>query len=144
MKGIDIMKLTNFITIDGDANMNFFANRKYHYTNTGSLIYPIGQIIPVIRKGKDCVGLAKVVSFMVTEDTTTVEFLMLGKINDASKEAYFALYSQGASFGTAGADDMYENTDQFIPGAMGLGKGTSRKAKKNKAKAFFDDDPYDF
>lgn len=136
------MKISNFILIDNDSSTTFYASRKYQYTNTGSIIYPIGSIVPVIRKGKNCVGLAKVVSFMVTEDTTTVAFTMLGKISDQTKEAYYALYSQDASFGTRDADDIYESTDQFIPGAMGLGKGATRKSKKSKP--FYDDDPYDF
>lgn len=141
MKRRNNMKISNFIFIDTDSNTNFYAGKKYQYTNTGTLLYPIGSIIPVIRKGKNCIGLAKVLSFMVTEDTTTVQFQMLGKINEASKEAYYALYLQSASFSTQDADDIYENTDQFIPGAMGLGKGNARKSKK---KSFFDEDPYDF
>lgn len=135
------MKFGTFIIIDNDANMRFQAGKTYNYTQSGVIIYPIGKLLPIIRKGSDCIGLGKIISFTVTEETTRVTFTTMGKLSNEAKDAYYGLYRQDVTFSSHSSnDDIYDSTDTIIPGAMGLrGKKTESRNNKNSAAGFFND-----
>lgn len=93
------------------------------YTFTGQRIFPIGKPLPVIVK-KKCIGIGYVTQFMVTEDSTRIEFKLNENISKESKEAYYKLYQTQMM----DSEDEYE-TDAYVPGAMGIGSG--RKSSSN-------------
>lgn len=116
------MEIAQFITVNKDHPGKFYEGDSYSHTESGLKLFPVGSIVPVIRKGTDCIGLATIISASMSENSTKVTFSMKGPIGKESKKAFYNWYL--ICNGMRG--DMYE-TDQMIPGAMGLGKKNSSR-----------------
>lgn len=110
--------ISNVITIDKTARMkNLREGKNYVFTNSGSILYPIGMTIPIIQNGVGCIGTGSVVSFTVTENLTEVRFTYTPlDVNSKLAVALYNMYRGSMSAGSAGG---YDGEDVMIPGAMG-------------------------
>lgn len=117
-----------FIVV-GDDGKSYKEHGTYSYANTGLLLYQVGAILPIIRKGSGCMGLGVVLGYSTTGNTTTVSFKAMGKVPKEDRDAYFRLYRMNAGV-SSDESDPYDSTDAFIPGAMGLGRKAYSTGKK--------------
>lgn len=133
-------KLAQFLVIDPDFNC-----KKGQYTISGLVIFPVGSAIPIIKKGRGCIGIADIKSFKVTEGTTTVTFKYQETTKD-SASAYYDLFLINTNSSESASGDFYDNTDQLIPGAMGLkpSKSSSNDTNKRRKSRFYDEDDLDW
>ena len=105
------MKLLQFIVVEE----NFRDGRNIH-TVTGECYIPCESLVPVIRKGECCIGVAIIKSLHITHESTQIEFEISRDISKVKKDAYYDLYKTNVAI-TGSSDDPYEDTDQVIPGA---------------------------
>lgn len=106
------MNILGFIVVD-ERNMR---NGKNSYTITGENYIPCNTPVPVIAKGKGCIGIGMVNSLLITATSTKIDFTLEKDISKAKKEAYYGLYRNTVTVGNTN-DDPYES-DTVIPGAM--------------------------
>jgi Ni,Fe-hydrogenase III small subunit len=92
----------------------------YEYTDGGSILYPINNVIPVIVKGKGCIGTALVKYLIMKEETTTVGFEFNTAISDTTAKVMYAMYMNNSSMMNDN-DDVYSH-DVSIPGAVNAPK----------------------
>ena len=108
-----LFETKNFLVVD---DRRLLSKRKYKYTS--GVLMPIGEDIPVIVKGKGCVGVTKVESVYIDETGTTVTFGSVAEIGDTEAKAYYNLYRSNVTVSKRSSsndmDDDYE--DQHIPG----------------------------
>jgi len=107
-------------------------------TVTGQQLYPVGYAIPAIVKNSGCVGLCDITSITITEDSTTINFKLI-KISSDERKAYYRLYQTNSGASNTYDSDYLSNTDQIIPGMMGLSnsKAPDKPAKKSKKASSF-------
>lgn len=115
----------NFIVVDDSFSKRF---GRQSFTVTGQQLYQIGTAIPVIRKGSGCIGIAVVEAFTVTQTATTVTF-DVSKVNENDAKVYYKLYQNSLSIGES--DDMSDQEDMIIPGAM-LGRDRNPEKRKTR------------
>lgn len=121
------MKILNFLVSDRESD--FRCDR---VIVTGVAYIPVGMAVPAIVKGKGCVGLADISKVIITENSTMFEFKLL-KQPEKDCEGYYALYkvnTLGESSVSNG--DYLSNTDQLIPGMVGIRTRTPDNKKSNK------------
>ena len=119
------MNIENFIVIDAKDSLQK-ERKQFHYTANGSLYFPLETSIPVIEKGKGCIGIGFITEIRVRKSSTTIYFTL----NKTSKEyaiAYYALYQNQLT--SKGTEDPYDDTDVIIPGMMTSVPSMNKSAK---------------
>lgn len=106
------MKILNFIEVT-----RALSDGGYSVAVTGECYIPCETPVPVIQKGKKCIGIGIVRSLTITAESTDISFNLSTNVSKEKKQAYYDLYRNNVSAIT-NSDDPYENTDQIIPGAM--------------------------
>lgn len=115
------MQIKNFIVVD-DLDK---ARRKGKCAFNGEVYIPIETSIPVIHKGRGCIGVGVVHQLIITKGSTVVTFSLETDISETSKRAYYDLYRNQNTMNDS--DDMYDNSDVVIPGAIGsIGSRSSK------------------
>lgn len=114
------MQIKNFIVVDDLEK----AKRKGKCAFNGEVYIPIGTAIPVIHKGRGCIGIGVVHQLLISEDSTVVTFSLETNVSETSKRAYYDLYRNQNTMSESG--DMYDNSDVVIPGAIGSVNASSR------------------
>lgn len=118
------MKLLQFIVVDEKTGIRRGENS---YSVSGECYLPLETTVPVIQKGRGCIGLGIVKELNITVSSTRIKFVIYKDIAKEKRDAYYELYQNSASENT---DDPYENTDAFIPGAMvGKSKQPTRRGQ---------------
>jgi len=132
---------SNFITIPRNSSINQYRTGRntFEYSDNGIIVYPIGMV-PVIEKGRGCIGIATVTSFTVGQELTNVKFKYREFQNNprdkALAEAFYSMYRNNLE--TSDASE-YGAEDVFIPGAMAT-PITSRKHQSNNSYLKSEDD----
>lgn len=129
-------KFMQFLIVDPDFNC-----KKRNYTISGIAIFPVGSVIPIIKKGKGCAGLADIKNISYNEETTSITFKYVETTKESASAFYDLFLINSGSEPASG--DFYENTDQLIPGAMGLKSKKSMQNKKRNS-SFYDEDDLDW
>lgn len=108
------MKFATFIIVDDTLSRN---REKCEFTVNGDVIYPLETPMPVIQKGKGCIGIGYIMSSTRRASSTTITF----KLSNCSAEAgraYYDLYRNQISVSND-VNDAYDNaSDMVIPGMM--------------------------
>ena len=140
------MKFNTFIVVDDTLKKNTRDNT-CTFTVNGDVIYPIGVPMPVIRKGKGCVGVGIIISSTRNGTSTSITFT-ISNVNDASAKAYYSLYQNNISVSND-SDDAYENaSDMIIPGMIANVSKTSKKSNNSRRSGrsslsdYLEDDDY--
>lgn len=125
---------SSFLVIDrGD-----FSTRDPEVTLSGAVYFNVGSIVPIIVRNQGCVGIAKIKRISITETSTTVLYEPAKNIPEKSLTAYYNLYRNNIGQGSvSSADDVYDQQDITIPGAMGISK---KKSRSEESRSFFDKD----
>ena len=86
------MQIGNYIILEEDTDLRRLraGDGTHKFTVDGQVIITPGSIVPVIRSGVDCIGLAKVNAITMREDSTTIFFTMLSGANVNYKALYEA------------------------------------------------------
>lgn len=126
------MKLGLFIVIDENDGNNYNRTGKtYAYTHIGEIVYQIGTAIPVIHNNYGCIGLGQVLETSTTGRTTTVKFKLMGDIDNASKKAYYSLYTTNAGL-FFDDSESYGGSEGIIGGAIGFSTKPERPSSRSK------------
>ena len=122
------MQIKNFIVVD-DLDK---ARRKGKCAFNGEVYIPIGTAIPVIHKGRGCIGIGVVHQLVISEGSTVVSFSLETEVSENNKCAYYDLYRNQNTM--SNNNDMYDNSDVVIPGAIGnIGSGGPRPNWSNQS-----------
>lgn len=116
------MKILQFVVIENNMGDGYNT-----HTVTGECYIPCESLVPVIRKGHGCIGLAIIKRLTISHETTQIEFELSREISKEKKIAYYDLYRNHVTNGVS--DDPYSDSDQVIPGAM-AGSGKSRPKER--------------
>lgn len=119
------MILSNFIVLESNPHAGYSEEEEISYTLSGQYLFPIDTSLPVIVRGKGCIGLGIIRSITLTADMTTIDF-EIAKATKEEKKVFYSLYQSVSAGGTI-SSDPYENTDVLIPGAMGSRKSTDTR-----------------
>lgn len=108
-----------FLVLDDGGNFKVKGN--YDVRISGYQILNIDTYVPIIVKGRGCVGMAEVKSLLFTKDTTSVRFNFYNVNSKEEGKAYYDLYRNSVN-----GDEDYENSqDTVIPGIAGNKRLTS-------------------
>lgn len=117
------VKMNQYIVVSKDDYNRFSERGKNDFTENGVILYPIGQLVPVIIKGKGCLANARIHSITITEKGTTVTFT-LTSIAKSTSDAVYDMYRNSVNSTIDKSDDRFEDAkDAVIPG---LYSGRSR------------------
>lgn len=138
------MYISNYIILEEDTDLRRLraGDGTHKFTMDGQVLMTPGAVIPVIRPGVDCIGLAKVEVVTIREDNTTIFFRMLNNGNMNFKAIYEAYAtseynggqrsgnSRGGSFGIPRANapkfnpktDYIGNDDEDDDSSSGLSR----------------------
>lgn len=88
------MTFGNFIVVERDSDLQVLRRGvSYDYTMSGSWIFEPGSYVPVVKVGYKCIGIAKVTTVLMSETTTTIEFLCVeSSTKDDRYNAYYDLF----------------------------------------------------
>lgn len=111
------MEIGNFIIIDDNAKRFKANDEMFIHTVNGALFMPVNVTLPVIRKGHGCIGVGVVKELRITSEVTTMYFTIHSCTTEAGR-AYYDLYRNQLTTSASALDDVYDNTDVIIPGAM--------------------------
>ena len=124
---------SSFLVIDkGD-----FSTRDPEVTLSGAVYFNVGAVVPIMVRNEGCIGIAKIKCVTITETSTTVIYEPTRNIPDESKKAYYNLYKNNIGQGSTGSDDVYDQQDVTIPGALGRSK---KKSRHEENRSFFNND----
>lgn len=114
------VKISNFIVLDRDLSLKDLrmSSRMYRYTDGGTIIYPIGTPVPIIKKGMGCIGFATIDKMVVTATSTEAYFEYSEINNKQMADAYYQLYRGTVTMGASASDDIYGGDDVIIPGVV--------------------------
>ena len=118
-----------FLVLDDGGNFKKGGN--YDVRVSGYQILNIDTYVPVIVKGKGCVGLAEIKTLLFSKDTTSVRFNFYNISSEAEAKAYYNLYRNSVG----GEMDYEDGQDAVIPGIAG--------GRKRSTSSIFDDDDDD-
>lgn len=104
------------------------AGEEIDFTTEDRKIYDLDKPVPIIVKGVDCVGLAKVRSFTVFDDRTTVTF----EFNTISKQTGAAAYKLWTNENAFNDSEIYG--DEAVPGVYRSRTADLNKPSKPKRK----------
>lgn len=88
------MNFGNFIVVERDSDLQVLRRgTTYEYTMSGSWIFEPGSYVPVVKVGYKCIGIAKIVTVLISETTTAIEFLCVeSSSKDDRYNAYYDLF----------------------------------------------------
>ena len=116
-------KIMNYLVLDSGVSMSSMRISKnhYRYTEEGMLLYPIKSVVPVIARGKGCIGTALIKSLNIDENTTSVQFEFV-EVDKNTARVLYSLYMNNSTM-QSGSDgyDPY-NQDIVLPGAVSAPK----------------------
>lgn len=141
------MKILNFIVVEGNPEYYGDVNGEdmYSFTTQGECYIALETPVPVIKRGKGCIGIGVVTKLTITKTSTTIVY-SIADVSEASSKAYYDLYRNQA---TASNSEEYQE-DVVIPGMMRGTKVTPRPKisdydtprRPNKHKSLMDYDGY--
>lgn len=108
----------NFIVIEGDDSLNSIKRGyTYDYTMSGVHIFEPGSFVPVIKVGDRCIGIGKIVTVLMTETTTTVQFMCAESASRENRryDAYYDLFKL-AVFNADPEEAMDMGASDVFPG----------------------------
>lgn len=99
---------------------------EYKNTVSGTVLFPIGAILPIIVSGKGCIGLAKVETCTLRETSSTVffEVFELGDYKD-----YSGIYLMYQTTNGNSSNDDYDDAPAF-----GVPRASESKRNKNSSR----------
>ena len=136
------MQIATFIVLD-DPLKGY--SKTQSRTVNGEVYYPLETPMPIILKGKGCIGIGMVNEMTISTSSTTIVFVA-SKISDNDANAYYALYRNQVSVSSNTSSDLYEQSDAIIPGMM---TSINRKQhqpeprRRNRSLMDYVDDDYD-
>ena len=96
----------------------------WRYAVAGTKLFPVGSILPIIRKGTGCIGLAQIVGCNMMQDKTEVTFITTNCSEDMADSCY-SLYRNEIT-NNPDTGDLYDDAeDTLIPGIIGSGNRNS-------------------
>ena len=107
------MRIATFIVLDDPLTR---SSKAYERTLNGEVYFPLETPMPIIVKGKGCIGIGMVNELRITKSSTTITF-QWSKVNEADANAYYALYRNQVSVSDDNTDP-YDQSDAIIPGMM--------------------------
>lgn len=141
------MKLSTFIVVDDYKRIK--TGGICEHTVNGAVIYPLETPLPIIQKGKGCIGIGMISEVNMTTSSTRIVF-KVSKVNIDDGNAYYRLYQNQVS--AVNDDDAYDAAaDMVIPGMM-MGKSTrssgrdlseSRRSRSKSLSDFMRDNDLD-
>lgn len=134
------IQIQQFVVIDSSQNLNDIKTSTggFKWTVNGTKIYPVGSVIPLIRKSKECLGLVKITKVTITETITTVEFEGVVTYGDENLSAFYDLYRTQLTINASESSDVYDEYDQIVPGAFTATKANESKVVSKKSKNKYD------
>lgn len=103
----------------------------YYYALSGEVVYQIGSVLPVITKGKECIGLGKVTKVESNGNVTKVFFTFYETTRE-NKKAYYSLYTSNA--GNVSEPEHYE--EYYVPGVFSNSESKSPKSKSKRSSLY--------
>ena len=107
------MRVATFIVLDDPLKR---SSKEYERTLNGEVYFPLETPMPIIVKGKGCIGIGMVSELRITKSSTTITFRW-SNVNEADANAYYALYRNQVSVSDDNTDP-YDQSDAIIPGMM--------------------------
>lgn len=134
-------EIRSSIVLDREVSLGSISIRssrredEYAYSNNGTLIYPIGIAVPVIRRGTGCIGVGVISEVILTATTTKITFTFNDQISESDKRAFYSLYRNQVSMEGGVNRDIYDaSEDVVIPGAIGSININSSEPKPRKGR----------
>jgi hypothetical protein len=123
-----MFKLGQFLEVGKDFDTNKYrsADRTYDYTISGHIIYNIGTVVPVINRRGECIAVAKILEFTVSEFNTTVRFTFNSKIKQETRAAFTRYYQSIANIEADDGDDPYSDNYAPLPGVVSATNTTKK------------------
>ena len=131
------MNIMHFIVIDDSLkSKRMVSSNRYHHTLNGEVYIQPETPVPVIQKGKGCIGIGMVSELRITASSTTIIF-EVRETTESNMEAYYALYRNQIS--VTPSSDSYDESDVIIPGAIRSvsGNGSDYKPSKGSNKDIY-------
>lgn len=110
-------------------DFNYKPGASYMTSVTGSRIFNINSLVPVIQKGAGCVGVAQINELHINQYGTEVYFTF-HKASDKAKEAYYNLYKNNLNLNAS--ENEYEDSDELIIPGLSHGSGKGNKSDKKR------------
>lgn len=108
------MRIASFIVVDDYKRIK--SGGICEHTVNGTVLYPLETSLPIIQKGKGCIGLGMVSETTMTTSSTRIVF-RVSRVNDDDAKAYYRLYQNQVS--TSNDEDVYDaSSDMVIPGML--------------------------
>ena len=108
------MRIASFIVVDDYKRIK--SGGICAHTVNGTVLYPLETSLPIIQKGKGCIGLGMVSEITMTTSSTRIVF-SVSRVDDDDAKAYYRLYQNQVS--TSNDEDVYDaSSDMVIPGMM--------------------------
>ena len=142
------MKFENYIVLDDTIKIYKEDGDEYEYSYAGMVFMTPESTLPIIVKGKGCVGIGTIKSITLTSTRTTITFIK-HNCDKAYSDAYYSLYKTNAHINASADGDIYSNTDIAIPGmgapvAMRDPKELLRNSSKRNRRDYDDNDDRSF
>lgn len=132
-----MFKFSNFLVVDSGIDLDDLEvsyESSYSFTESGYIIFPINENVPLIQNGK-CCALAKIKSITFTEDETTEVTFEIMSITRELANAYTVVYRGSGRTGRTYEDvyDTHMSTPIVGEADVNIVEEMSRKSKnKNK------------
>lgn len=118
------IQFPTMLILDSDQEVRELKSNKntYVYHSSRFEFYAIGVPVPIIIRGKKCVGLAIPKAITFDEAGSVLKF-RFKEVSDSAAQEYLKLYVMiSASNPMNDSGDPYEDAEsQMIPGAIGIG-----------------------
>ncbi len=131
-----MFKFLNYLKVDSGIDLDdlemSYTGDDYRFTESGFLLLPIGEEIPLIQ-GNKCIALAKIKSITINDNDTTEVIFELRNITRELANAYTLTYRQSAQVGRDFADTYATDLATPIVGEenVNLVANMSKKSKRN-------------
>lgn len=130
-------KFSSEVVLDSGVSLRQLKKGSgYSYVESGYIIYPIGQVVPIIQQTKGCIGMAEIKSVSSDGDRTTVQFNLIEAQEDTAKGVY-RLYKTNSSMSSS-SDEMYDSQDASIAGIR-TGGGSKPRGESRMGEIFGSD-----
>lgn len=107
------MNFMNFIVVDDKLREG-----RNEYTVSGAVLLKLDVPVPVVLKGKGCIGIGTVHQLTITSNSTDILFT-LTRVPKEACNAYYDLYRNQVSNAQSDVDAYESAEDTLIPGAIG-------------------------
>ncbi len=131
-----MFKFSNFLVVDSGIDLDDLAVRyesDYAFTESGFILYPINENIPLIQDGK-CKALAKIKRITFNEDENTEVIFDIMNITRELANAYTIVYRGSGRTGRTYEDvyDTHMSTPIVGEAEVNLVEEMSKKGKNKK------------